>query len=712
MLRVNVVAMLLIFLVVLSGIPSVYSGIYWEPSNPVPEDTITIIITNCTQGGKLHWGVNGWKQPIQAYWPPGSTPFDIASIESPLSGPDANKICTIKIGPFTNPAQPVKKIDFVIHWNDGSWDNNFGRDYHITLLTGIYWLPTNPTPNDTILVIIDNCTQGGNLHWGVNAEGRKWTQPIPGYWPNGSLVADPTAIESPLQGPDVNGQCTIRLGPFNSGAQMVRSVDFVIHWNDESWDNNGKLDYHNFLNLTPGPLDPKVSINSPSDGAIVSGLISIDFSASDHIGVELWIDGSLRYVATSSPFRYDWDTEGVEYGSHLIVAKAFNEAQRVAFAWITVWVLPSFIIGDPPPGTAPGATDNGDGTVTFALLAPGKSFVTIIGDWNPNVEVMNRTEKGLWWKVVPIPQGTYHYQYAINGNQRLCDPYARDVEWKYQGNEDWNPLNAKAVLKVAQESYSWNDQNFQVPELQDLIIYEIQTGDFSPQANFNGLRARLDYLSELGINAIELMPNYEFPGGISWGYNPAFYFAPETAYGTPEEFKQLVDAAHQKGIAVFMDMVFNHTDATSPLYQLYGPDFDSSPWYHNVSNPWGFPDLDHYKPATEALIDTVLRFWMDEYHIDGFRFDYTQGYDESSNAGRVNRIGRMTSKAKSHKSNIYLIAEHLPQETNIVTQTEMNSCWHDTFHDQMKANLREGTFEGRYWGDMHTTAQAIHYSGD
>ncbi len=668
-------------------LPSVlFAQVRWDPPSPTPSVAITISIGHCTKSGKLHWGVNGWKQPIQAYWPAGTTPWgDGAAVESPLEGPDSTGTCRITLGPFDNPDQPVDVLDFVIHWSDDTWDNNNGNDYHVRIVSGISWEPARPNVNDTITIRVDPATQGGWLHWGVNPGDHPWTTPIRLYWPDATaLWTDGIAVETPLLGPSPAGVCSVRVGPFNSGQQVVQAVDFVIHWADDTWDNNQGQDYHIPVDLQPADGSLTVHITEPASDSAVSGDVEIRATATGSDVIELWIDGAQRTVASGTELFWTWNTEGISYGKHDIVAvaKKFGVSQRVALDVVSVWILPHFEIAAPPSGTVPGATDNGDGTVTFALFAPGKRFVTLIGDfndWDGSADVMNRTEDGLWWLVKSLSPGTYRYQYLIDGSQRLADPYARDVDWTYQGREDWRPENARAVLKVGAEPYRWHDAGFTRPSWYSYVIYETHVGDFA--GTFSGMTAKLDYLEALGVNAIELMPCYEFPGGDSWGYNPAFYFAPESAYGTPEDMKRLVDEAHRRGIAVFMDMVFNHVDATSPLAQLYLNDLDASPYFHASGNPWGFPDFDHTKPATQRLFRDVVLYWMNEYHIDGYRYDALRFISWDG-------IRSFSSTVEQADPRFYQIAEYLPQDPALVRETPIDAEWHDTFHDQMKLNLR------------------------
>ncbi len=579
---------------------------------------------------------------------------------------------------------------------------------------GVSWNPVNPNPNDFITISINNATQGGKLHWGVNGiDGKGWQKPRQNYWPAGSVSFGPVSVETPLNGPNANNIASATIGPFTDARQVVRSIDFVIHWDDDTWDNNNNADYRIIPDFTPGPGDATLEFSTPADSAVITGSSTVTVTASGETSVEIYADTTFLLSAGSPPYSTTWDPAGNDYGTVWLQSRALAPNGRYTMVSRPVIYEPVVSHQPAPASTKRGVNDNGDGTVTIALFAPGKSFITIKGDWNnwdANAEVMHLDDaQNLWWKTVDTGFGEHQYQYVIEGEKSLADPYSVDVEWKSGGVEDGFYGNARSVVDVGAAPFSWTDGGYTAPPHNKWVIYETHLGDFSTAGTFAGLQAKLGYLDSLGINAIELMPPYEFPGSRSWGYNPAFHMAVETVYGTPTEFKNLVNAAHNRGIAIIIDMVFNHLDGSAPLYQLYGNDYAASPWFHDLTNPWGFPDLDHWSSDTHDYTADVVEFWIDEYHVDGFRYDATAfiGWDAAGNG-----VTSFVQAARNAKADIYNIAEHLPQETALVQQTETDAEWHDTFHDQMKANLREGPFEGSVFPDLNKTAQAIHFNGD
>ena len=191
-----------------------------------------------------------------------------------------------------------------------------------------------------------------------------------------------------------------------------------------------------------------------------------------------------------------------------------------------------------------------------------------------------------------------------------------------------------SVFETGREPYAWQVDDFERPAPEDLVIYELLVRDFVGKHDYATLVDTLDYLERLGVNAIELMPVNEFEGNESWGYNTAgYYFAPDKYYGPAEDLKRFVDEAHRRGIAVILDLVLNHSYG-GPMVDLYldpsGRPAADNPWFnaqHNFANTaahWG-RDFDHESAATQYFVDRVTRYWLEEYRVDGYRFDFTKG---------------------------------------------------------------------------------------
>jgi malto-oligosyltrehalose trehalohydrolase len=361
-------------------------------------------------------------------------------------------------------------------------------------------------------------------------------------------------------------------------------------------------------------------------------------------------------------------------------------------------------VASAPEGTPHGAHDRGDGVVTFALWAPWKSSVHVIGDfnnWDMQADPLAVDESGLWWIEKRLESGTYGYQFVMDGETTIGDPYARALRWA-EGS-----LQPHALVDVGAKAYEWGDDGFGIKPLNQLVIYELHVGDFSPEGTFAGVLGRLDYLDGLGVDAIELMPIKEFPGDRSWGYNPAYFFAPESAYGSADDLKRLIDAAHQKGIGVILDMVFNHTAADSPLNLLYS--YDDNPYFGEDGNPWGFPDFNLWGDATKRLIADIQSYWLTEFHVDGFRYDYVEGirYD---GVGGMSFIAWAARQAKPHA---YLIAEDIVADpAAVVRDTEIDASWHWQFTKVLRAQLSEGEYDGNQYGDLDSLLRVLSFAGD
>lgn len=341
------------------------------------------------------------------------------------------------------------------------------------------------------------------------------------------------------------------------------------------------------------------------------------------------------------------------------------------------------------------AIDHGDGQVTFGLFAPWKKSVHVMGDfngWGRDGLPMQVNDEGMWATQIDLKPGEHAYQFVIDAGTEhetvIADPCSRALRW-VEGRPE-----PHSIIEIGKEPYVWNDAGFGSKPLNELVIYELHVGDFSPEGTFKGVTSRLDYLRDLGISAIELMPVQEFPGDHSWGYNPAFFFCPESSYGSADDLKALIDGAHQRGISIILDVVFNHTDSSNPLTRLYP--YQESPYFGQDGNPWGFPDFNHWSDATKRLMRDIQDYWLLEFHVDGFRYDHSEGIGWDAENG-MNFIAWAARQTKPHA---YLIAENLNDQAGVVHNTQVDASWHESFHGVVRAQLREGDFQDRKYGDM------------
>ena len=349
--------------------------------------------------------------------------------------------------------------------------------------------------------------------------------------------------------------------------------------------------------------------------------------------------------------------------------------------------------------TLPSSASN-DST-SFRIRVPNKEYVLLrvapLGQ-NPATAspiVMRRaTLNHEWWINLKLPKGTYEYLYEIENGKLIYDPWGR-----------WNGTNGSRFSTdstgLTADDYVWRNTNFQRPPLNKLVIYELNVNEFaggklglgSGQGTFLHLIETLPYLDSLGINAVELMPVTDYgiigKSGFSWGYDVNSYLSLEPGYGSPRDFKIFVDSAHGRGIAVIVDVVFNHLNETSALWQM-APNEDINPYFkrcnqlnYNEDQLCFFKDLDHWANETQELVYTTLKMFIDEYKVDGFRYDLTQGIGWNINEPTKGILGWANRIHQEYAGSIYQIAEHLPESPALLYYSGLTSGWHDSFRDEI-----------------------------
>jgi pullulanase/glycogen debranching enzyme len=343
-------------------------------------------------------------------------------------------------------------------------------------------------------------------------------------------------------------------------------------------------------------------------------------------------------------------------------------------------------------------SDNTKATLVF--YAPNKEFIHLLGDfneWTINDSYLLKKDSSkdrFWIELTNLtPQTNHSYQYLIEGTLRVADPYSTIIlaesNDQYIDNTTYPDLpeypsgktnHAVTLLKTGETAYNWQVTNFQKPAKTDLVIYELLIRDFDELHSFDAVKARLDYLQNLGINAIEFMPLMEFDGNESWGYNPSFHMALDKYYGNTTAFKQLVDECHARGIAVIVDVAFNHASGQHPFYRMYNTDNGGyggqasaeSPFFNqDATHSYSvFNDFNHSKQATKDYVKRVSQYWIDEYKIDGFRWDLTKGFTQNCTSSdenctnqyqedRVTILKEYADYQWEKDSDFYIIFEHL-----------------------------------------------------
>lgn len=364
--------------------------------------------------------------------------------------------------------------------------------------------------------------------------------------------------------------------------------------------------------------------------------------------------------------------------------------------------------------------------VAFRVWAPNAKKVYVAGDfngWKDNKDVLKSEGNGYWYGFVSKAKANDEYKYCIvtQGGKKLFknDPYAKEVTHSAGNSIVFNP------------EYDWEGDAFQMPSWNELVIYEMHIGTFHVKkkgkpGTFASVIEKLPYLKDLGINAIELMPVNEFPGDFSWGYNPSHPFAVESAYGGPNGLKDLVKAAHHHGMAVILDVVYNHFGPNdNDLWCFDGwceNDLGGIYFYNDrrSATPWGNTRPDYGRPEVRQYIRDNALMWLDEYRIDGLRLDGTMFMRniEGVNMSPANDIPEVWKffqwlNREIHKSfpNKLIIAEDLMNNAWITKDTSENgagfgSQWWADFVHPIRSVIIPSDDQFR---DMETVVKAIQF---
>lgn len=360
--------------------------------------------------------------------------------------------------------------------------------------------------------------------------------------------------------------------------------------------------------------------------------------------------------------------------------------------------------------------------VSFRVWAPNAQKVFVVGDfndWKKNATPLVQEENGNWSVEVPNAKPGQQYKYCLKtpaGELWRNDPYALEV------------TNSVGNSIIHDGAFDWGEDDFQMPNWNELVIYELHVGTFNVKeenkpGDFYSVIERLNYFKALGVNAIEIMPIAEFPGGFSWGYNPAHPFAVESEYGGPVGLKELVKAAHSKGIAILLDVVYNHFGPTDmDIWQFDGWNENGlgGIYFYNdwrAKTPWGETRPDYGRSEVRQYIFDNALMWLEKYRIDGLRMDmipYVRNVNADGNPANdlqegYSMIQWINSEIKNRFPQKFTIAEDLHTLSAITAPIEegglgYSSQWDAQFVNPIRHAIISMNDEDR---DMNAVANAI-----
>ena len=497
--------------------------------------------------------------------------------------------------------------------------------------------------------------------------------------------------------------------------EVVTHLAFVFRNSDNSKEGKGPGGSDIFVDIVEEGLN--VKFDNPAGNQLIDLNSTVNFVVSVSMPADLLLKINNTTIQTADNAQtLTYSQTFVSSGDYQCIAQATAEGVTV-YDTLNICVADNSVSAALPVGVNLGINYNASDPTeaTLVLYAKDKNNILpdnifVIGDFNDwtysnSYQMKKDGTTGNWWLTLTnlVPQREYTFQYAVKtGNNivKITDPYCQKVldPWndRYISASIYPDLmqypvgktdDLVSVLQTQKPVFQWSLQtlNFQKPDKNNLVIYELWVHDYSTYRSINEVINRLDYLQALGVNALELMPITEFDGNISWGYNPNHYFAPDKAYGTETAYKTLIDECHQRGIAVILDMVFNHATGQNPFAKLYwdnanGKTAANNPWF-NVTAPHAnnvFNDFNHDFSGTRDYFKRVLEFWLQEYHVDGFRMDLTMGFCGENCNDRIEIINDYYNDIKSIVPDVYFILEHwVPsEETGFVNNGML--CWRNT----------------------------------
>ncbi len=549
------------------------------------------------------------------------------------------------------------------------------------------------------------------IHSGVGPESNPWTYVV-GNWGQDDGVGEMTdtggGIWSITLTPEAYyGLTTAQATTITKMGMVFRNEDGTQELKD-----NGNSDF--FFDV--GAF--QVSLTNPTENSttILNSGANLNISATN-------IGGNADYVLKTNGSIINSQPNISSYSyTHTSITSNQNYELEVTLNATTITKYFNVLV-DPGTTFDVMATDYPEGInydiadPTKAILvldATGKDFVYVAGsfnNWQPsNSYAMKRDptrNSKFWIELTGLTSGeieTYQYwvvdKTPITNSPALvktADPFSTLVLSPF--DDPWIPPSTYpnlptypagqerevTVLQTGQTPYNWQVTNFNKPKKEDLIIYQVLIRDFDQDRNYQNLIDKIDYFKNLNVTAIQLLPNMEFEGNESWGYNPSFHMALDKFYGTENKFKEFVDLCHQNGIAVILDLVLNQAFGRNPMVRMWMDDPDGDGWggpssenpYFNQEATHAFSvgeDFNHQQSRTQNYVQRVIKHWVEEFKIDGFRWDLTKGFTQnctpndtgctgSYQQDRVDILKQYADYSWSLDPDHYVIFEHLGDNT-------------------------------------------------
>jgi 1,4-alpha-glucan branching enzyme len=571
---------------------------------------------------------------------------------------------------------------------------------------------TNPEENDSATLLFDKTGTGlesysGTIyaHTGVTLDDTDQWQNVIGTWGSNSTQPALTLVSGNIYELDLTP--TIR-DFYNNPTGSITSINVVFRSDDGSQQT---VD----LEISVGAF--QVTMINPAPSA--NGVVIVDNGGGTQIlaqnsngpaNYELFANGVSIHTQNNTTFYNGYFFSGLTENQYceLVVTQGAATTSR------SFLILVNSTIEESIPSNLEDGINYNDSdptTATLVIDAPNKDFVYVAGsfnNWEPtSAHAMKKdpSSSKFWVELTGLTSGqieTYQYWVGslnpIAGSPKLvktADPYSTlvlspfDDPWISATTYPNLPAYPEGqerevtVLETGQTPYAWQVTNFQKPKKEDLIIYEVLVRDFDQDRNFQDLIDKVDYFKDLNVNAIQLMPIMEFEGNESWGYNTSFHMALDKFYGTEEKFKELVDVFHQNGIAVILDIALNHAFGRNPMVRMWMDDPDGDGWgepssenpYFNQVAKHSYSvgsDFNHQQTRTQYYVERVVKHWIEEFNIDGFRWDLTKGFTQNceNNEGctntyqqdRVDILKQYADYSWSLDDTHYVIFEHLGQD--------------------------------------------------